>query len=333
MKFLFFGKYFFFLLFLVFLCIQDPPLTHATNTKEKETYQTVKKILLSVLRNENPKKAIETLRLLSKKNDTIASSCHPLAHELGQKTYEKYHDFQKAMTYQDDICNSGYIHGVIEAYFQNTNEILSDMKHVCLTQKKTGYMQWQCSHGIGHGVMLYTQNDLPKAITLCHSLSQTNDIKNCINGVFMENFNTNQKIHPSEYLKKNDPLYPCSDQKEQDKSTCYYYAPTYYLSLHKNDYTRALKLCRQTKEYQDSCTAGVGGQAMKNDMNHPLLVESICMKAPVAQVSPCIVGMIGIYINHYASLKPADKLCDKLQKPNITTCKQVIKNESRNFLL
>ncbi len=95
-----------------------------------------------------------------------------MVREIGHAAYEKYDDFGKAMKYQDELCSSGYVHGVIEERFAQSGDILTDMKTMCADYRAGGYLQWQCYHGIGHGVMYYTSNDLP-APSKCATLPKT----------------------------------------------------------------------------------------------------------------------------------------------------------------
>jgi hypothetical protein len=78
---------------------------------------------------------------------------------------------------------------------------------------------------------------------MCDGFEDEFGRSSCANGVFMENFNTEQKAHVSKYLKESDPFYPCAKQAERHKADCYLYAPTYYLDLGGDDYAAALEWC------------------------------------------------------------------------------------------
>ena len=56
---------------------------------------------------------------------TLCASCHDLVHEVGREAYKKYGDFSEAMKYQDEVCNSGYLHGYIESRFRRAPTRLS----------------------------------------------------------------------------------------------------------------------------------------------------------------------------------------------------------------
>lgn len=298
----------------------------------EEVYEETRDYFLNVLREQNPAVALEELRERITTDKGLARTCHPLVHELGRATYEKYQDFGTAMSYQDDICNSGYLHGVIESRFLGTSDIASAMKTVCDPYPQGSFMGWQCYHGIGHGAMLYTSNDLPEALALCESLEDAFARSTCGNGVFMENFNTDQKLHPSVFLKNDDLFYPCTEQKIAHKADCYLYAPTHYVSLHHNDYAGALMWCGGAEFfYRIICAQGVGSQAMKENILAPSFVEDVCAGAPVGYAGPCIHGMIDIYINHYGVLEPARVLCETMQPWSQSTCVSTLRSREGQF--
>ena len=295
-------------------------------------YSIVKEDFLKILDEYGPKVALTELRERIKIDNEMLRSCHALVHDIGRATYEKYGDFGEAIKSQDEICNSGYLHGVIEAHFSESQDIFATMKTVCSSYPLGKYLSWECYHGIGHGVMYFTANDLPKALELCRNYENTFESENCVNGVFMENFNTDQKLHHSKFLKENDLFYPCQEQSLGYKGICYLYAPTYYLSLHKNDYSGALDWCNSAEFfYRSTCVQGVGSQAIKENINNPKFVEEICMSGDSSQVVSCISGMVGLYTNHHGSLEPSRKLCEQLEVSNRQTCYASIQLSAKLF--
>ncbi len=303
--------------------------THELSAAE---YQKIRNEYIESLTSKNPKIILSELREHIKTSNSLLRSCHSLTHEIGQAAYGKYKDFGVALEYQDEICNSGYLHGVIESRFLETSDIFATIQTICDKYNVEKYIGWECYHGIGHGVMYYTQNDMPRSLSLCDTFENRSMRSTCINGVFMENFNTDQKLHHSKYLKANDPAYPCKEQSAYDKADCYLYAPTYYLSLHKNDYLGALKWCNTVEQgFALICIRGVGSQAIKENIQDPFAVESICMSGDSQETYACISGMVGLYINHFGQIDEADELCDKLKPSNKPACEKAVQAGSRLF--
>lgn len=294
-------------------------------------YKKIRDQYINLLNSQNPRITLDQLREDIKTNDLLSRSCHILTHELGRESYKKYQDFAQSLKYQDEVCNSGFLHGVIEAHFQESADIFKKLNNVCSQYNADTFLGWECYHGIGHGVMYFTSNDLEASLNLCGQFKD--EIRSvCVNGVFMENFATDQKLHPSKYLKKDDPFYPCSLQSNRDKYDCFTYAPVYFLTLNNHNYSKALKWCREAEEeYQDYCVQGVGGQMIKENINNPKLVEKMCMSAQEDQIEPCISGMVNLYINHFGSLENARELCIQFEESNKQICEEVIQLKSAMF--
>ncbi len=295
--------------------------SQASPSLSAEKYEAVKKDFLKLEDEKDPRVTLTELQKRIKNDNVLLRSCHALTHEIGRRAYTKYRDFGEAMKYQDEICNSGYLHGVIEAYFSKSRDVFKAVATVCAPYPSGKFLSWECYHGVGHGLMYYTSNDLPASLKMCDSYEDYSNRSSCANGVFMENFNTDQKLHPSKFLRQDDLFYPCNDEATQYKADCYLYAPVYYLSLNKNDYAGALKWCEGAgSPYISICVQGVGGQAIKENFNNPKFVERICMSGSLKNSGLCIEGMVGLYINHYGSLEPAKALCGQLELPNRPAC-------------
>jgi hypothetical protein len=275
-----------------------------------------------ILNDHNPRAALSILREQTAINPRVLRSCHALVHSLGHEAYEKYKDFGEAMSYQNELCNSGYIHGVIEKHFTAESDIGSAMTNVCDSYVRGSFVRWQCTHGIGHGLMYYSNNDLPNTLALCDTLPDSLDQSVCRNGVFMENFNTDHKVHASSYLRDDDSFFPCGEQTEKHKSDCYLYAPTHYLTRHKNEYTKALDWCRGAVEkFIETCAQGVGSQAMKENISTPDLVETACESDEELRES-CLRGMVELYAFHHGAIEPAEALCKILKGKNQAPCRE-----------
>jgi hypothetical protein len=292
----------------------------------KEEYDIVETELLETARTRDPRAAMEKLRKKSQENEAVQRSCHTFGHALGHAAYDKYGDFGEALVYQSEFCNSAYLHGVIEDHFAKSSNVFAEMASICGAYPKGKFGSAQCYHGVGHGVMFYTNNDLPKSTEFCAVYEDLFARSNCLMGVYMENFSSDKELHDSLYVKADDPFYPCQEQTLENRQVCYLWAPTYYLSLHKNEYSEALAWCKEaTPLYQSICVLGVGGQAMRENIGHPELVESVCKSGEPSQVAPCIAGMTHIYVSHFGALEPALKMCERLEEANKVICNTTIK--------
>lgn len=282
-------------------------------------YDTFLADLNQILLNESPREALEYLSVKMELDITIANSCHTIAHSIGHKSYEKYGTFEKAISYQDDICGSGYLHGVIESYFASQSDVELTMKTVCAAG------DGRCLHGIGHGIMYATSNDLPQSLALCNSFETNFQQIYCAEGVFMENFTTDHSKHQSNFLNPTNVFYPCNEQTGLYMAACYYYAPTYYLSLHPGKYSEILGVCGTlVSSAWSACSRGAGSRIMKYNIMNANEAENYCMGAAQDQHSDCLVGMVQYHILHYNSKERSFDLCNRFRPENQALCKQTV---------
>ncbi len=288
-------------------------------------YRSARQDLLVAMEQGSAKNALTILREKASVSNAYARSCHMLSHEVGREAFKKYGTFGKAMGYQDEICNSGYLHGIIESGFLQSADIKKTIRDVCADYTSGTYLAWECYHGVGHGAMYYTGNDLPESLRLCETYTDGFARGSCVNGVYMENFNTDEVLHPSRFLDPSDPLLPCPFEPQHYKADCYLYAPVYYLTLHKNDYAGALAWCDLAEvNFRLSCVQGVGAQTMKENILDPHFTERICMSGGEEKKNSCISGMVGLFINHHGALRPALDMCATLQEENRQMCEGIV---------
>ncbi len=180
--------------------------------------------------------------------------------------------------------------------------------------------------------MFYTANDLPRALTICKNYTGTPRGR-CYEGVFMENFISGTKAHPSSYLDPKNPMYPCPSEAGVYKSYCYFYAPYYFLRLNNNDYTAAIKWCATAeKGYETICVRGVGSIAMKFNIRDPKYVEKICNTATGDVKNSCIDGMVSYYLTFTADFHKVKKMCTLLELQNQNACYNGVKRQEGKII-
>ncbi len=312
---------------------QNPIEIEAVEALTSEEYREIKADLLSHLETHNPHEVLTYLASRADQDPKISRACHELTHEVGHAAFEKLQDVGKALEYMDEFCNSGYVHGIIEEYFEKTPDINTILETMCSAYKDGTFRAWQCYHGIGHGLMYYTSNDLPTSINHCKKLPTSFQQQTCINGIYMENFNTSMTAHPSEYLPQDDSFYPCSPQGESPEY-CYLYAPTYYLNNKTHSYTDALNWCLYAPgEFKYICGAGVGYEVIKQNMLDPKKAEAACESGPHELQDFCIRGMVGSYIFYTGNTTDVQSLCPTLNQINKKSCITAINENSYLFTI
>lgn len=296
------------------------PLYQGTKLSQEE-YTYLQKELFSLIDAQNPRAALARVNELSDAHPAVLRSCHALVHEIGHHSYEKYNDFVKVLEFSDEVCASGYLHGIVEAHFAHLKgDVFAHMKTLCNTPAIAGQVQ-RCYHAVGHGLMYYTNNDLPLSLSTCDAYPTSTGRVRCAEGVFMENFNTDRKLHPSSYLNPADPFYPCADQPGSYKAICYFYAPVFHLTLFNDDYGKSLQWCMTAPgPYRSACTTGLATRIMKQHIKDPAFVENICMQGAPSQLAPCIDGMVSYYIVDSNSIEKTLTMCTTLQEANRAAC-------------
>ncbi len=89
----------------------------STDVLSQQEYQSFWNKYVTLADTQTPKIALHALREETKINSKLLRSCHDIVHELGHEAFEKYKSFSEAIKYQDELCNSGYLHVIIESHF------------------------------------------------------------------------------------------------------------------------------------------------------------------------------------------------------------------------
>jgi len=280
-----------------------------------------------LVEQKDPRVALQLLAERIKEDPALENSCHGITHDIGHAAYEKY-GFREALAYEDDICGSGYMHGVTEEYIEHTAHPLEAMLDACPPEYGA------CFHGVGHGLLLYYENDIPSALEGCSRFDEDTQKVQCSEGVFMQSFATEVSIHKNPYLNPEDTLSPCSEQEPLFKSACYFYSPRYYLRLHPGRYGKSLRVCMGAEpDYVAQCVRGVGSVAMKQNINNIPLVEGLCSELTEEEHQyACVSGMSSYYVIHTGSLEEAYALCSQLKTDFATVCEDTVAASAGFFM-
>src|SRR4051794_7305260 len=172
--------------------------------------------------------------LLQGNNTAVRADCHTITHSIGSATLARYRgDAAEAIgsggAMQDaTMCGSGFYHGLIEYALReapNEKVLVGKVRGMCSDRKAlaTTFALYQCLHGLGHGVMIFSGDNLPWALGMCDKLPDSWSEQSCSGGVFMQNFNLPDKLSPfqSTYVKDDDLLYPCNWVQAKYRFYCY----------------------------------------------------------------------------------------------------------------
>ena len=208
--------------------------------------------------------------------------CHQRAHEAGRISYDMFGPASFALASHE--CQSGGFHGATEALFasRGTANLADDVAALC-SDAPNPFIRHQCLHGIGHGIMAWSNYELHQSLGLCDSVAGRSDQQSCYSGVFMENVVgglSGAMGHTTEYLRLDDPVYPCDVVDPQHRADCYFYQTTHMLAVFNQDLAAVARQCAQAPA--DSvlhCFNSYGRDAASVGRNDPATVIGYCSYA------------------------------------------------------
>jgi mono/diheme cytochrome c family protein len=232
-------------------------------------------------------------------NPTVGSGCHLIAHAIGAGALVRFHgDAGKAFVAAGNLamtCWSGYYHGVLQRAFlgvPRTKAALSAAsRRLCSSAAvhANDFVLYQCVHGLGHGLMIYTQYDLPFALRVCDGLPTRWDQTSCTGGVFMENIQSSLGV-ASPWLKKSDPLYPCDIVAARDKLYCYLMVTSHVLDVTGGSWQRTAAWCRRAeRDWISTCFQSFGRDASGRTEQNPREIVRLCALARDRE-GDCVYG-------------------------------------------
>jgi cytochrome c553 len=215
---------------------------------------------------DGPKPALAQLAKELQTNRSVQVDCHRIAHRMGSAALSRFKDkVAPAFIAGNPICASGYYHGIIERAFlgQPNAHLATVARQLCSDPQIDAqrFLAYQCIHGLGHGLMIYTGYDLPGSLKTCDQLRTGFDRVSCSGGVFMENFNSSYGV-TSKYLRASDPIYPCDAVAERHKLYCYLLVTANILRLSGGNMQRTADACmRSEKRWVSTCYESYGRDA------------------------------------------------------------------------
>jgi len=234
--------------------------------------------------NDGPKAALDRFDEKIKQPGPIEADCHRIAHAIGGGALKHYNgNVGQAFVAGRPSCTSGYYHGILERAFLgiSQSQLGSAARKFCDDPKirTSQFIAYQCVHGLGHGLMIYTGYDLPVSLHTCDKLRDQWDATSCTGGVFMENYQSSYGVK-SRWLKNNDLLYPCNSVAEKYKFYCYDLVTARILPNVKYNWAKTAKICRRSEPgWVKVCFQSMGRDASGfTRLNAPRILD-ICSKA------------------------------------------------------
>ncbi|HEU4455639.1 MAG TPA: hypothetical protein VFR81_21420 [Longimicrobium sp.] len=129
-------------------------------------------------------------RIVARDVDMLRES-HGLAHGLGIAAYRSPETVAATFAACPPTQISGCYHGVIQAYFLDMAARggvgAAEINALCEPHRGKGPIFFQCTHGLGHGLMAMLDNHVPASLDRCDLITLPVARDSCYGGVFMEN--------------------------------------------------------------------------------------------------------------------------------------------------
>lgn len=258
--------------------------------------------------NQFPLKQTLAVFKQNENHPEIYARCHEATHFLSRNEYKRTQSVPITYASCDSTCHGGCYHGVLEEYLKETGlpptaeAMTPEFQKVCGTVKDhaTPLIFNECMHGLGHAAMFVTDMEIPASLTLCDAITNSDGRERCYSGIFMENSSSStSNDHPGKYVKKDDPLYPCTILEQKYLEQCYRYQSSYFALITNHNWTAVANLCLSVPApYQDSCFRTVGTNQVGFTQDFSLMRQN-CYLMPQQFQGTCVAGVISSFAYRY----------------------------------
>jgi hypothetical protein len=276
----------------------------------------------------------------------VEADGHSLTHVIGIRAWKPGDDVAQVFKSCTSLFQSGCYHGVIQSWLTSGGAVDSARTTaLCDTIAPTGTDNWlrfQCIHGLGHGLEMAWNWELPKALAGCDWLGSSWDRDSCYGGAIMENAVAS---HPGGHhtsvraleatnddhghaghgaatatgpptfpmRDSTDALYPCSILGEQYLSACYLGHGGILLSHVGWDFGRAAAACDKVPAaYRNVCYTSLGTNASGATVRNTRQSLKHCAEGHPDWRQWCYVGVVKNFIDVTADPNDGIAFCKEV---------------------
>ena len=296
--------------------------------------------LQSITAEQGPRAAIEVFTLLKDRGDIAPTvDGHHIAHHIGHETAMVFGATAQALA----LCPTSYNYGCMHGFFQhaigsgemagqNAARICDDWTGDRFLSLKT---KLSCYHGLGHGVMIHADYDLPKALSTCDRLNSLFAQQGCWQGVFMENMDAAEEGQwQKAQVSLEDPLAPCDRVEPKYQFQCFLNQSAWLMKFYHNDVSQAAQAClKAPRPAITPCLEAIGILTTNSEWQ-PLLLKkadskaflenawTICTRFPHGYVDYCMVAALDNLMNsNTINLSQAKEFCHLVSKGYRAECR------------
>jgi len=268
-------------------------------------------VLVPLVASQGVRTAMGTLRVLGGRDARVRVDGHVYAHAIGMAA-GRGADIRRAFTDCTEIFQSGCYHGVIQAYFERARAVdAAGVNALCGPYVADQWLRFQCVHGAGHGLTMFYDHDLPRALAGCDLLGAAWDRESCYGGAFMENIvnattphHAGHAMHPHasaapfKALDPGDLQYPCSIVAQRYLTACYNMQTSVMLYFTHGDMAATARHCLDAPPgLQPVCFQGLGREVSAYSHQDHQEAIRMCGLARAQYQAWCHVGVVKNFID------------------------------------
>ncbi len=315
-------------------------------------------VLLQLVRKNQIRLALGALNLLGQRDEMIRRFGHDYSHVIGINAWTPGENLGEVYLQCSELFQSGCYHGVIQAFFAHQGTDSASVAALCRDTpgiSNSGWLRFQCVHGIGHGlVQTYTMN-LPRALGGCDMLGNNWDAESCYGGAFMEFIvggrGQSHHVHlppkqdsapgggvdhqgmdhvPFKVREPTDLLYPCSVLGARYQRACYQMQAGLIVERTGLDFVKVAAVCDTAPlEMRRTCYQGIGTYVSGVTNRDPEESIRLCTQGATRYVPWCFVGLVKNFVDVTANPDDGLALCRKLGPVDIaTSCYHAVGEEA-----
>ena len=140
--------------------------------------------------------------------------------------------------------------------------------------------------------------------------------------------------HHTEFLKKDDPLFPCTAVNDKYKQQCYLMQTSHALTVVGSDFNKVFALCTNVQSpFDTTCFQSLGRDASGTTTSDQTKTRETCMAGLTQSAREnCIIGAVKDFISYFHSDKQGLALCDSLQEQLVKdTCTSTAHSYYKSF--
>lgn len=254
---------------------------------------------------------------------------HLVVHQIGFYAYQKY-GVESILKCKDYFLYACYHGAIIEAASSEGFEAIKKMTDVC---KTSPVRYFQCVHAAGHSINAIWNYDLPKALETCDELYENETqfpeaLSSCHNGAFMENlfgvhdWGTGKEL-VREWLKDDDPYFPCNAFGEKYQRGCWLNQAARIYQMHGGSVEKTAQLCQEVgnDQYEEWCMDNLARQIHPLTNGDPAKSFELCQQEGTKWYDNCLVVNAGSFYS-VGGRDQAIFICQNVPSPLKGECYQ-----------